>query len=266
MEIYQNPKSNYRFGFIITRHVTSKETNCYWQRCIKCIHKFYPLVKIVIIDDNSNQEFVTKIKIPNVIIVKSQFPGAGELLPYYYYYKFKYFEYAFILHDSVFIHRKINLNEICNSFEALPLWHFDGDQLDSDYRNDFLKYIKNRELLLNKMKNNGLINFNNNNKWFGCFGVQMIISYKFLHKIQEKYAFLNLITKIKTRRDRMCLERIIGCIVSNERKSNRNSLLGNIHLYQKYCKNKFNYTYKHYISDFQKGKLPKFIIKVWTGR
>ena len=213
------------YGFIITRHVTDEKTNKYWNRAVLCIRRFYPNKRIVIIDDNSNKQFLKPlVNTRNIILIKSEYCGAGEILPYYYLLKYKFFDYALILHDSVFIHKKINMDSICKQYDVMPLWHFDGDQLDSDYRNDFLKYVKNRELLLTKMKNNGLINFNNNNKWFGCFGVQMIISYKFLHKIQEKYAFLNLITKIKTRRDRMCLERIIGCIVSNERKSNRNSL------------------------------------------
>ena len=47
-----------RFGFIITRHVNSVKTNKYWNHCIKLIRTFYPLRKIVIIDDNSNYEYV----------------------------------------------------------------------------------------------------------------------------------------------------------------------------------------------------------------
>ena len=46
------------YGFIITRHVNSEKTNNYWNRCIKLIITFYPHRKIVVIDDNSNQDFV----------------------------------------------------------------------------------------------------------------------------------------------------------------------------------------------------------------
>ena len=46
------------YGFIITRHVNSEKTNLYWNQCVKLINKFYPLKQIIIIDDNSNQEFV----------------------------------------------------------------------------------------------------------------------------------------------------------------------------------------------------------------
>ena len=46
------------YGFIITRHVNSELTNKYWNQSVKLIRTLYPLRKIVIIDDNSNQEFV----------------------------------------------------------------------------------------------------------------------------------------------------------------------------------------------------------------
>ena len=48
--------SNY--GFIITRHVNSEKTNQYWNQCVKLIRTFYPLKQIIIIDDNSNQQFI----------------------------------------------------------------------------------------------------------------------------------------------------------------------------------------------------------------
>ena len=46
------------FGFIITRHVNSEKTNRYWNHSVKLLRTFYPDKKIVIIDDNSNQNFV----------------------------------------------------------------------------------------------------------------------------------------------------------------------------------------------------------------
>ena len=47
-----------KYGFIIIRHVNSEETNKYWNECVRCIHKLHSRIKIVIIDDNSNQNFV----------------------------------------------------------------------------------------------------------------------------------------------------------------------------------------------------------------
>jgi hypothetical protein len=37
------------YGFIISRHVNSEQTNQYWNQCVKLIRTYYPLKKIVII-------------------------------------------------------------------------------------------------------------------------------------------------------------------------------------------------------------------------
>jgi len=101
------------YGFIITRYVNSEKTNKYWNRSIQCIKKFYPDKKIVIIDDNSNQNYVkADFDYKNVEIIHSEYPCRGELLPYYYFFKQRFFRNAIILHDSVFFHRKINFNKL----------------------------------------------------------------------------------------------------------------------------------------------------------
>ena len=81
------------FGFIIIRHVNSEKTNRYWNHNVKLLRTLYPLKKIVIIDDNSNYNFVkSDFEYKNLQIIQSEFPGRGELLPYYYYLKYKFFE------------------------------------------------------------------------------------------------------------------------------------------------------------------------------
>ena len=71
------------FGFIITRHVNSEQTNKYWNHNIKLLRTHYPLKKIVIIDDNSNYSFVkADFDYKNVETIQSEYPGRGELLPY----------------------------------------------------------------------------------------------------------------------------------------------------------------------------------------
>ena len=93
------------FGFIITRHVNSEKTNEYWNHSVKLIRSLYPFRKIVVIDDNSNQEFVkAEFDYKNVEIIQSEYPGRGELLPFVYYARNKWFDKAIIIHDSVFFH------------------------------------------------------------------------------------------------------------------------------------------------------------------
>jgi len=99
-----------KYGFIITRHVNSEKTNNYWNLCIQSIRRFYSpyKYKIVVIDDNSNKDFVkAETNYANVIYIQSEFLGRGELLPYYYFYKYHFFEYAVIIHDSLFFLKKL---------------------------------------------------------------------------------------------------------------------------------------------------------------
>ena len=124
------------FGFIITRHVNSCVTNKYWNKSVKLLRTFYPNCKIVIIDDNSNQQFVNaEHDYTNVQIIQSEFPGRGELLPYYYYIKHKFFDNAVILHDSVFIHKRVNFEKLIG-IRVMPIWHFvqDNENLNNTLR------------------------------------------------------------------------------------------------------------------------------------
>jgi hypothetical protein len=99
------------YGFIITRHVSSNKTNQYWNHAVRSIRRFYPFRKIVIIDDNSNQNYVkADFEYKNIQIVQSEYHGRGELLPYYYFYKHKYFSNAVILHDSVFFKKRKHID------------------------------------------------------------------------------------------------------------------------------------------------------------
>jgi hypothetical protein len=48
-----------KFGVIIIRHITDDETSMYWRYCVRAIRVNHPEVPIVIIDDNSNSNFLT---------------------------------------------------------------------------------------------------------------------------------------------------------------------------------------------------------------
>jgi len=250
------------FGFIITRYVNSEKTNFYWNHSIKLLRTFYPYKKIVIIDDNSNQNYLkAEFEYKNVEIIQSEFPGRGELLPYYYYIKNKFFENAIIIHDSVFFHKRINFEKL-NGMDVLPLWEFESDKENITNTTRILQNLKNKYLLDSKISNNFSLDLLKE-KWYGCFGVQTYINHNFLLKIEEKYKITNLISSILCRLDRCCLERIFGCIFSNE-KSKRiktTSLFGNIYKHQNW-----GYTFDEYKNDLKKGTIKKRIVKVWSGR
>ena len=252
------------YGFIITRHVNSEKTNKYWNKCVRCIRSFYPLKKIIIIDDNSNTDFIkADLEYSNIEIIQSEFPGRGELLPYYYYIKNKFFENAIILHDSVFFHKRINF-ELLYGKDVIPLWHFNPDKENIQQTLHIAKYLNNSIDIQKKLSLNDNVIGMPQIKWYGCFGSQSYINHKFLLKLENKYNITNLVNIINNRTSRCCLERIIGCLFFTENSLlfNKKSLLGDIMLYQKWS----DYTYEKYKRNLQDGYVPKPIVKVWTGR
>ena len=76
------------YVFVILRHLRTTRDNDLWISSYNSIRKFYTN-KIVIIDDNSSINTVDG-KLANVEVIKSEFNGAGEILPYYYFLKYKW--------------------------------------------------------------------------------------------------------------------------------------------------------------------------------
>jgi hypothetical protein len=250
------------YGFIITRHVNSAKTNNYWNHCVKLLRTLYPYRKIVIIDDNSNYEYVkAEFEYKNIEIIQSEFKGRGELLPYYYFLKHKFFKNAVIIHDSVFFHKRIAFEKL-NGMSVLPLWFFYPDKEDVENRKRIMQYLKNYQTLDSKLSNDTIIGLPHD-KWFGCFGVQSYISLGFLERIEHKYGITQLVSAVSRRIDRCCLERILGCIFFTEYQNiiRQKSLFGDIMKYQTW-----GYSYDEYMVDLKKGTIKAPVVKVWTGR
>jgi hypothetical protein len=253
------------FGFIITRHVNSEQTNKYWNHSVKLLRTLYPLRKIIIIDDNSDKNYVKSfIDYKNIEIIQSEYPKRGELLPYIYFLKNKWFDNAVILHDSTFIHKRIPFERF--KYPAIPLWHsvYDKENLknliriSSSLTNN--RQIK-RKLIGNEINILGMID---NNKFDLCFGGQCYINHNFLRQLQYKYHITNLTNVIHNRTDRCAFERIIGVLIYSGFPEifKIKSLLGPIQNHYR----SFGYTFNDYINDFNNKKIQGIIIKVWTGR
>jgi len=247
LQFQQNIKQtiNLDIGFIILRHVNSEITNTYWIKCYNCIRKYYPENKIMIIDDNSNQLFLTNINLYKTTVINSKYPGRGELLPYYYYLKNKLFDKAVIIHDSVFINKYIDFN--VDDYKML--WSF-----KHKYNNGFSGLVSQILSIFNDTELNN--HYNNKKLWNGCFGAMCVITYDYLSLINNKYNLDKLLKYITNRKMRMCFERIIGCLlqINNPYKS----LLGHIHNYCPWNIKIYN------INQEKIQKLP--LIKVWSGR
>jgi hypothetical protein len=234
-------------GFIILRHVNSEKTNMYWQTCYKCIRKFYPENDIIIVDDNSNYEYINHEYINDqelykVKIIQSEYHGRGELLPYYYYLSNKLFDIAFIIHDSVFIQKHLDLHVDKYSFT----WEFHHGAHDDEYVIRMIKLFNDENLL----------NFHENkNLWVGCFGGMTTITHDFLTQIDKKYNLSILLDAVLTRYDRCSFERVIACILQIEEP--QTTRFGNIHKYKLPWGTKYE----------DRDKYPEHpLLKIWTGR
>ena len=234
-------------GFIIIRHINSVQTNQYWIESLRCVRKWYPNHPIMIIDDNSNQELVSKdVDLTNVTVVQSEFPKRGELLPYYYFYKLKPFDKAVIIHDSVFIQSYINFDDVKN---VSLLWSFTHEWDESEAELSVIRTLKNYKTL------EGM--YIHKHSWLGCFGVMSCITHDFLCKIVDEYDMFRLLDMIDSRDKRKCLERVFAVMCYS--LADVSSILGDIHLYTK-----FNYYTFHQYKNNELTNLP--IVKIWTGR
>jgi hypothetical protein len=258
------------YGFIITRHVNSEITNKYWNFCIQSIRRFYPFKKIVVIDDNSKKEFLNaEFEYKNVEYVNSEFPGRGELLPYFYFYKNDYFDNAIIIHDSVFMQQRINFELLIKQqVQVMPFWHFFCEKKESfeDTRGMMSTLSNNYEIMHSLMndKTYEVIGRPNDDVWAGCFGAQSFINRGFLIGIRDKYNLFYLLRFITARKYRCCLERIMGIIFHTEylKHVKQHSLLGNI---RSYCD--WGYTYQEHCENLKNKKIPRLpVVKIWSGR
>lgn len=261
------------FGFIVTRHVNSETTNQYWMECCQCIRRFY-IDKIIIIDDNSDLLYLTNDheQYGNIEVIISEYPQRGEILAYYYLFKRHPFHRAIILHDSVFIQKYVEFSIYTHPVHFLWDFQHTWDNptrelalLQNIYKdpipNDFLQFYSNKEL------------------WSGCYGVQCIIDYAFLCSLEEKYNLFECLYWVKTREDRMDMERIFGCICGYEMQHFHTDIVTNEHTvsvfrnifeytYEATGNNKYyHYYYDEYLNDKQTGDFHgKPFIKIWTGR
>lgn len=246
-------------GFIMTRHVNSEMTNRYWQDCYRSIRRFYPSAIVMIIDDDSNQAFVRTdddLVLENCFLVRSEFPRCGEFLGYYYFHKYRLFQKAVILHDSVFFQKHIDFDHH-ESFRSL--WHFVQHQWDdAAIETALLSRLQRAEELI--------AFYHQKTQWHGSFGQQAVCTLEWIDRMEDKYGLLVLVNHIRDRQTRSCMERVMGCIATMEDPSlcSIPSLFGTIFAFLPW-----GYTYDNYQRDRQDRtsrthRLP--MIKIWTAR
>jgi hypothetical protein len=245
------------YVFVILRHLRNVRDNDLWINSYNSIRKYYTN-KIIIIDDNSSVNTVDG-KLVNTDVIKSEFNGAGEILPYYYFLKNKWADRMIFLHDSMFINRPFKDSELEGDVKFH--WYFTSNGFD-DYRKiiSYISLLKNNLDLQDYARDS-------EPKWLGCFGGGAICDLKTIEYLEKEYKLFNsLVFSIKTRKDRETFERILGIVLFYDGIVNENcSNFGDIVKYPGAFESENNNyeTASHILR--QKG-YDTAIIKVWRGR
>jgi len=229
---------NNKLGIIILRHVKNIEQNKLWYFSYECARKIYPNIKIMIVDDNSDYEYITnQNKLINTIIIRSEYSGRGELLPYYYLFKTKIFDKALIIHDTSFICNYINIDINDNIKFLWQVSHYydellAGYKIDNTMNKPVLKYLNHSDDLLTYYNRRN----EENPPWYGVFGVMSIVKRSFINVLHTKYNLFNVFNYVKVRRNRAEMERIFGLLCCYENNiSDKNfcfsTLNGDLHCY-----------------------------------
>ena len=255
IELQFNDKS---YIFVILRHIRTTRDNDLWISSYNSIRKFYTN-KIIIIDDNSSINTVDG-KLINTNIIKSEFNGAGEILPYYYFLKYKWADRMVFLHDSMFINRPFRDSELDGDIKFH--WYFTGDN-----KGDFRKITNYLSMLTNNTELQAFAT-DPESIWYGCFGATSICDLATIQYLEEEYKiFSNLVLSIRTRKDRETFERVFGIVLYYEGifKDVNCSNYGNILKYPGAFESENNNaeTAAHILR--QRG-YDTAILKVWRGR
>ena len=244
------------YVFVILRHIGNTNDNNLWISSYQSIRNFYDN-HIIIIDDNSNINTVNG-KLINTEIITSEFNGAGEILPYHYFLKYKWADRMIFLHDSMFLNRPFNESELSGLIRFH--WHFNNTDISEQSKiNTYLSMLHNNDGLLDYAKTN--------HSWKGCFGGATMIDLEIVEHLEKKYNFFPTLTlSIKSRKDREIFERIFGIIVYYEKMIEEPcSNFGLITQYPNAFESQHTdfSTANHIISQ---NNYNTAILKVWRGR
>ena len=187
--------------FVILRHLRTSRDNELWIASYQSIRTFYTN-KIIIIDDNSSVNTVNG-KLVNTEVIVSDWNGAGEVLPYYYFLQYRWADRMIFLHDSMFLNRPFRDSELRDPLRFH--WYTDRNSKEESTLPTYLS------LLYDQSK---LTKYALGSTWRGCFGGASIISLDTVQSLEEKYGlFSKLVMMIRTKVDRDMFSRILGVVL-----------------------------------------------------
>ena len=227
-------------AFYVPCHRTESSRD-YIAECVGRIRELYPKAGLYVIDDASPMELPSL----DADVIKSEFPGAGELLPYYYAHQRREARRIVAMHDSCFLHARLPTEAWQGGFR--PLWTA-GHNWDA--KTDYTK-------MLGKLRSPGRLTelAVRSDDWDVCFGVMGLTNLTFLDKVEREHGVLSILPQVvSTRTERMACERVFGLLASAY--GSRKGYMGDIHEYG------WGQTAHQYFTRTSARPLEK----IWTGR
>lgn len=247
--------------FVILRHLRNQRDNELWIQSYNSIRKWYTN-PIKIIDDHSSVNTVNG-RLVNAEVIYSEFNGAGEILPYYYFVQHKWASRMIFLHDSMFLHRPFQPRDIQLERGARFHWYFDGNGYDNDIKvQTYVSVLKGAE---------GLAAYLSvpHHEWRGCFGGATMMDLTVAEQLEEKYGlFRKLVIMIRTRPDREAFERFLGKVLFFEGIVDAAScaLIGDILLYPNAFEGVPDLSAEKASQRVAQRGYDTPIVKIWRGR
>ena len=252
------------YVFVILRHLRQPSDNELWISSYNSIRRHYTN-SIVIIDDNSQLNTVNG-KLYQTEILVSDYAGAGETLPYYYFLMHRWADRMIFLHDTMFLYRPFRPEEV--DTDARFHWSFQDKDKGTEQTasatlgriRPFLSSLRHAKELERTLSTP--------DTWRACFGVAMTVSLSVVEAIEEKYKlFSTMVMMIRNRKDREMAERLVGMVFFHEGHVTLNTCdtFGDILNYPK----AFESTWSNMATaryQLEQAGYSSAIMKVWRGR
>ena len=245
------------YVFVLLRHLQKPSDNDLWISSYNSIRRYYTN-RIIIIDDNSQLNTVNG-KLYQAEVLTSDYAGAGETLPYYYFLMYRWADRMIFFHDTMFLYRPFRAEEV--DTEARFHWSFENKDTTIPTRlNSFLPSLRNHGALL--------ADVDHPERWRACFGVAMVVGIQVVERLEEKYKlFSTMPMMIRNRKDREMAERLVGLVMFHEKIVAMDSCdnFGDILAYPKAFQSEWsNMATARY--QLEQAGYGSAIMKVWRGR
>lgn len=245
------------YVFVILRHLRTGSDNDLWISSYNSIRRHYTN-KIIIIDDNSLINTVNG-KLYQTDILQSDYAGAGETLPYYYFLMHRWADRMIFVHDTMFLYRSFRIEEV--DTDCRFHWSFVHSDATSTARlQQIIPSLRNHQELMPYI--------NQPESWRACFGVAMVVGIEVVERLEQKYKLFSTMTMmVRNRKDREMAERLVGLvlfhedIVTTETCSNFGDILAYPSAFQSEWSNLSTARYQLEHAGYDSA-----LIKVWRGR